>query len=154
MSFTMSAIIDVTLIAAVVSLASVAFQKKMVNQDRVDEIKKKMKEYNKKYKKALKENDKNALKKLEAEGKEVTQMSMELMKYSLKPTMYTLVPILAVIAFIKSAYGDNPIISIPLVGGITPFWWYVIIATVVGLLSEAAYTAYRRNKNGRTRKKD
>ncbi len=151
----MSAALEVALIAFLVSLGSIALSKKMVDQDRVEEIKARIKEYNKKYRKALKENDKQALKKLEAEGKEVTRMSMELMKYSFKPTMFTIIPILIVISAIRANYGNQVVASLPLIGGVDAFWWYVIVAMATSITLEIVYSAYRRRKkNGGTRKKD
>ncbi len=147
--------IEVALIAAAVSAGSMLFQKKMVNQDRVDEIKAKMKDYNKRYRKALKEKNEKKIKELEKEGKEVTMMSAELMKHSLKPTMYTLLPILIVISVIKTRYGGQTAAVLPAIGAVDAFWWYVIVAMMTSMVLEVVYQAYRRKKkNGGTRKKN
>jgi uncharacterized membrane protein (DUF106 family) len=128
--------IEVLLITAVMSLASVLISKYMGDQRAVKNLKQEMKSLNERVRKSQKSGD----------TKEVSRLSSELMKLSgkqfqlnMKPMMITMVLFLGVFWFVIRAFYSEIVVTaplnIPFVGNsLGWFYWYLLIAIPTGLM--------------------
>ena len=139
--------IEVAIIAILISLASSLVSKKVTNQKRMKEIKDRISDFQKKYNEAKKSNDQEAISRLEKEQSEVTALSLEMMKGSFKPMLYTFVPIIVIFFLLNQRYaGTGNIVDVPMIGELGWFWWYFIIAIITGLCFEAVYKLLTRER--------
>ncbi len=132
----------IALIAACVGAATTGLNKLLVDQDRVEEIRKRLKEIQKEMKE---EKGKEQPKK----QKEMMQLSKEMMLNNFKPMIFTLIPILILIFFLKGMYGEaGVVVTLPILNiGLTWLWWYILISIIVSMTLEGIYKAWRkRNK--------
>jgi len=139
--------IEIALIAIAISLGSAIVNKKVVDQKRNKEIQKQVSDFQKRYNEAKRKGDKEQIAKLEAEQKEVMALSMELMKNSFKPMLYTFVPIIVIFFFLNSIYANTGnVVDVPVIGMLGWFWWYFLVAIVTGLGFEVLYKLATRGK--------
>ena len=139
--------IEIALIAIAISLGSAIVNKKVVDQKRNKEIQKQVSDFQKRYNEAKKKGDKEQIAKLEKEQKEVMALSMELMKNSFKPMLYTFVPIIVIFFFLSSMYaGTGNVVDVPVIGMLSWFWWYFLVAIVTGLGFEVLYKLATRER--------
>lgn len=139
--------IDIALIAIAISLGSAIINKKVVDQKRNKEIQKQVSDFQKRFNEAKKKGDKEQIEKLEKEQKQVMALSMELMKNSFKPMLYTFVPIIAIFFFLNSTYANTGnIVEVPVIGMLGWFWWYFLVAIVTGLSFEVLYKIATRER--------
>ena len=139
--------IEVAIIAILISLGSSLVSKKVTNPKRTKEIQKRISDFQKRYAEAKKNNDQEAIAKLEKEQSEVTALTMEMMKGSFKPMLYTFVPIIIIFFLLNQRYsGLGNIIDVPLIGELSWFWWYFIVAIITGICFEAVYKILTREK--------
>ena len=139
--------IEVALIAMAISLGSAIVNKKVVDQKRNKEIQKQVSDFQKRFNEAKKKGDKELIEKLEKEQKEVMQLSMELMKNGFKPMLYTFIPIIVIFFFLNTTYaGTGNVIDVPIIGMLSWFWWYFLVAMVTGLGFEVLYKIATREK--------
>ena len=139
--------IEVAVIAIVISVASAIVNKKVTNQKRMKEIRNKVSSFQKRYNEAKRNNDSETLAKLEPEQKEVMALSMEMMTGSFKPMLFTFVPIIIIFFLLNQHYaGTGNIIDVPVIGQLSWFWWYFLVAIITGLCFEALYKIVTREK--------
>ncbi|MBI1974162.1 TMCO1/EMC3 family protein [Candidatus Micrarchaeota archaeon] len=100
------AAIEVTAIGIAVSLASGLISKRITNQKRMKEIKEKMTGLQKRMAEARKSGNQDEIKRLEAEQKQLAPLMKEMMVGSFKPMMITFIPLLLVLGFLGSTYGN------------------------------------------------
>lgn len=98
--------IIVLVIAFVVNLVTTIIYKYTTNQDRIRELKKKQKDFQKEIRELQKKSPEKAMKK----QKEAMAMNGELMKSTLKPTLYTIIPLFILFGWINSALMYEPIL--------------------------------------------
>jgi uncharacterized membrane protein (DUF106 family) len=139
---------EILLIAIAISVGSALLNKKLVNQDRADEIKRKIKDFQNRFNEAKKSGDQALIKKLEEEQREVLGLTKELMSNSFKPLLYTFLPFMIILFFLSNAYGSAGIVvTIPIFNwSLTWLWWYILISVFAGLIFEAFYKFYRKSK--------
>ena len=104
---------SVIVISAVVTLAMTLVSKYFTNQERMKELKGVQKTCQIK----LKENKDNAKKMAEIQ-KQILECNMELMKYSMKPLLFTFIPLILLIGWIKGVYSTTEIAN-------SWLWWYI-----------------------------
>ncbi|GBF35804.1 hypothetical protein MHHB_P0029 [Methanofervidicoccus abyssi] len=110
----------ILIIAFIVSFIITLATKLLVDQERMEEIKKRIKEFQVKVRKASK--DPELMKEIEKEQEEIMKIQMEMMKMSFKPMIYTWVPIIAIIAYLKHVYGYNGVLHT-----LNPSWNGVVV---------------------------
>ena len=93
----------ILIIAIIVSLIINITTKLLVDQERVAELKREIKEYQAKLKKASR--DPEMLKKLQEEQQKYMQINAELMRMSFKPMIYTWLPIILIFIYLRHVYG-------------------------------------------------
>ena len=139
--------IEVAVIAIVISIASAIVNKKVTNQKRMKEIKEKVSDFQKRYNEAKKSGNKELIDKMEHEQKEVMALSMEMMSGSFKPMLFTFLPIIIIFFLLNQKYsGTGNIVDIPIIGMLSWFWWYFLVAIVSGLCFELVYKLIARGK--------
>ncbi len=100
--------------AALLSGISIAIHRKLVDPKRMEEIRKKIEEHQKRYLEAQKSGDKKELQKLEAEQEEIMALVKENMYNSFKPMFITTPIVLFIIWMFGSMYGSlGAIINLP-----------------------------------------
>jgi len=146
-----SSAIEVAFIAIAIGLATSLISKKLVNQDRMDELKAKAKKMQDEYKDAIKSGDKARIDKAKAEQKEMMGIYKEITMSGFKPMLITFVPILLVIFFLRSTYGDlGNIVELPFFNWqLSWFWWYFIVVIITGISIEITYKQYRKRKKAK-----
>lgn len=108
--------ISIVAVAFLVTLVMTLITKKVTDQNRLKELKKIQKACQIKLK-----NAKGDMKKQSEIQKEIMSCSMEMMKASFKPMLYTFIPIILLFKWIRGIY--SPILS-------SWFWWYLGSALV------------------------
>jgi uncharacterized membrane protein (DUF106 family) len=93
----------ILIIAIIVSLIINITTKLLVDQERVAELKREIKEYQARLKKASR--DPEMLKKLQEEQQKYMQINAELMRMSFKPMIYTWLPIILIFIYLRHVYG-------------------------------------------------
>ncbi len=109
--------LSVVVVAFLITLIMTLITKKFTNQKRMKELKEKQKE--------LQKNIRGDPSQMAKSNKEMMDISMELMKHSFKPMIFTLVPLLLFFMWLRGIY--EPILS-------SWFWWYLgsgIISSIV-----------------------
>lgn len=142
------AALEVMLIAIAISIGTSLVNKKIINQDRMDEIKKEISDFQKRYNDAKKSGDEKRIKEMMEEQKKMMGLTKEMMINSFKPMAITIVPILVIFFFLNNNYGPlGNIIELPILNwSLSWFWWYLIIAITASIIMEAIYKRYRKAK--------
>jgi len=100
-------VLAIVVIAIVISLITNIAQKLLVDQDRLLYLQKEMKEFQQEMVEARKTNDQKALNKLQKKQMEFMGLQKEMMTMSLKPMMFTMVPIFTIFWWIR----ENPLLN-------------------------------------------
>ena len=126
--------------AFIISLIILLITKKMIDQDKMKELKQKMEEYNKKLREARMKND---MKKVEKITAELFPIQREMMAMSLRPLMFTFLPIILIFNWLKYYEYLNLFIAnngylvtlpfiLPVVGNkLGWFGWYILCSLPV-----------------------
>lgn len=96
---TMNPLWAIVLIAFVLTLGITVVYKLATDQDRMKELKKQIKDLQKKMKEKQKEGDVKGMQKIQ--GK-MMPLNTELMKHSMKPTLYTFIPIIIIFGWLNA----------------------------------------------------
>ena len=113
---------SVILVSIAVTLIMTLVSKYLTNQDRMRELK----DVQKTCQIKLKENKDNAKKMAELQ-KQILECNMELMKHSMKPLLFTFIPLILLIGWLKGVYAETEIAS-------SWLWWYIgsgILASLI-----------------------
>ena len=140
---------EIFLISIVISIASALLNKKLVNQDRMNEIKKRIKDFQARYNEAKNSGNQALIKKLEEEQKEVLGLTKEMMSNSFKPLLYTFLPFMVILFFLSNAYGSaGNVVTLPVFNWeLTWLWWYILVSVATAIVFEVAYKAYKKSRN-------
>ena len=124
--------LEIVLIGIGVSIISVWARYSLTDQKALKEKQKKIKEFQRKYMEALKNEDKELLKKLEEEKEEINKIGMEVMRESFKPTIYTLAPFFVILGLMSMTYGKyGNVVTIPLINIGLGWIWVYILTTII-----------------------
>ena len=104
---------SVVLVSAFVTLAMTLVTKYFTNQDRMRELKNLQKACQIKLKDNKGKPDEAA--KIQ---KEMFECSMEMMKHSMKPLLFTFIPLILLVGWLKGVYAETTISS-------SWLWWYI-----------------------------
>ncbi len=141
----------ITLLATLLTIFSLFIHRKMVDQKRMEEIRKKMEEHQKRYMEAKKSGDKKLLAKLEIEQEEIMKQFKENMYQSFKPLFITTPVVLLLLWSMGSAFGSlGPILELPfglpvltrpfydmgVVNGIDWLGWYIVVGLGSSLIGQ------------------
>jgi uncharacterized membrane protein (DUF106 family) len=108
--------VTIIVLASLISLISLIITKYVTDQKKMKELKIRQKELSK-----LSKEFKHDIKKLGEINAEVMQISMEMMKHSFKPLIFTMIPLLLLFWWVGNTFE-----------AILPSWiWYYIIAGIV-----------------------
>jgi uncharacterized membrane protein (DUF106 family) len=104
----------VTALSLGISLLSSVIHRKLVNKNRMDEIRGRIEGHQKRYLEAQKKGDKKEMEKLEKEQAEILGLVKENMMASMKPSLYTMPVVLAIIWGLGYLYGRmGPLVDMP-----------------------------------------
>ena len=104
---------SVIIVSVAITLIMTLVSKYLTNQDRMRELK----DVQKACQIKLKENKDNAKKMAELQ-KQILECNMELMKHSMKPLLFTFIPLILLIGWLKGVYVETEIAS-------SWLWWYI-----------------------------
>ena len=152
----MTAMFEVIGIGVLVSTAINLVNKKMIDQDKKDEVSLKMKEIQKRMKEARKEKDQDKIKAIEKEQMAALKENMSMLKGNLKPMLYTTPPALAIFWYLNETYGPLGFIAeLPLYGPVGWLGLYIATSLVTFIVIESIWKQYRKRKaNGKTSTKE
>lgn len=134
---TMSPAIVIFLVGFGVSLIMSLVNKKVLSTEKAKGVKKKMQEVREKMLKAQKEGN---VKKANSYLSEMMKINAEYMKFTFKPMLVSIVLVILIIPFLRNAYTNMTIVTIPqsfpMAGGweLSWFWWYFLCTFVVGII--------------------
>jgi uncharacterized membrane protein (DUF106 family) len=111
--------VSIIVISLIVTFFTTLVYKYSTNQNRMKELK----EVQKKCQIDIKANKDNPEKMMEIQ-KQMLACSGEMMKFSFKPMLITMIPLLIVLAFIRNVYVGTPIAS--------SWIWYYLVSGIVG----------------------
>ena len=138
-------VLDIALISLGLMIFTFTVRKLVTDQDKMDSMKEKQKQWSKKYKEVMKTGDQEKIKKVNAEYAEVMKLFKDGMNENFKSLLYTMLPVLGVFWLLKDTYdGTGIIIELPIIGGIEWFWWYLIIAISSSIIFENIYQVIRK----------
>lgn len=106
-------VLTVFVISAAVSLLTVTAQKLLVDQDKMNEMQERSKEFNKELREAQASGDGKKMAKLQAQQMEMMQDQSEVMKMSFRPMIVTMIPILLIFAWMWQSVIKDIIIVLP-----------------------------------------
>ena len=139
--------IQICIIAIIVAAAFSGINKKIVDQKRMKEIKKKISDFQKRYAEAKKSGDQGVIKKMQEEQKAVMVLTKEMLTSSFKPMMVTFIPAIIVLATLSTLYGETGnIINLPIFGPVNWLWWYITVSVIAGICFEIIYKFYLKKK--------
>ncbi len=130
-------IIAIFLIGAGISIFMSLVNKKFLGTGAAKEVKDKMKEIRTKMLEAQKSGDAKAV---NDHLKELMKINSDYMKFMIKPMMISIILVILVLPFVRSAYTGLTVAtvpdSIPYIGGyeLSWFWWYFICTFVVSTI--------------------
>lgn len=114
--------ISILVIAALVSFFITLINYFVLDKEKMRAFKAKQKELNKK----IKEHKHDPNKAMEYQ-KEVMQLTMENMKHSFKPMLFTFIPIIVVFGWVRSAFAETAISG-------SWLWYYIIGAIIFSII--------------------
>ncbi|MEK6904214.1 MAG: EMC3/TMCO1 family protein [Nanoarchaeota archaeon] len=77
--------------------------------------------------------------------KQAMEKNLAYMKHSFRPTLYTFLPLIVVFSWLRTTYGGDPapvLLKLPLVGGLTWIWFYIIISVVSSMIIRKIFKIY------------
>ncbi len=115
-------------------------QSKFINRKEQQLMQKKMRERQNEIKELMKEGSEESKKKAQKIQAEMLEESSKMMSKTLKYFIVVSIIIIPLFALINKFYGNVVLINtelgrfIPLLGAITWFWWYILVALIAGSL--------------------
>ncbi|MBS3060800.1 MAG: DUF106 domain-containing protein [DPANN group archaeon] len=148
--------LELLAIGAILTIALNIVNKKLVDQKRLKRIQNDIKEFQKEHMQAVKGQDEAKKKKLEERQPEINKLISESMSMSMRPLMYTAIPMLAIFGYLHSIYNnDATVIVLPLLGDINWFWWYFytsMLTSIILLTVEKFTKKGEKNDKGNAQK--
>lgn len=126
------------IIAAVsfgIAIASALVRRAVLDMDKMREMKERMKEHQEILKKATKAGDKKKASKAQSK---VMELTMENLKYSFKPMIYTFIPFILVFLWLKGEYEGVGAVATIFNFELTWFWWYLICSMIFSIILNKA----------------
>ena len=121
-------VLTVFIIAFIISLITTVANKLLVDQDEMNEIQQRSKDFQKKFRDAQKRGDGKELAKLQAQQAEMMKDQSKMMSNSFKPMIVTLVPILLIFWWMRSSIISGIIVQMPPAAyylSLTPIWHFI-----------------------------
>lgn len=122
---------EIVMVSFAIVMTSSLVRKAVIDKERLDETKKKLKENQNILKEATKSGDTKRAKKAQAE---LTQSMMENLKIGMKPMMFTFIPFILVFSWLRGHYGD--IGSVVSLFGYELGWlgWYISCSMITSII--------------------
>ena len=120
-------VLTVLVIAFIISLISTVANKLLVDQDEMNEIQRKSKDFQKRLRDAQKRGDGKELAKLQTEQVEMMKNQSKMMSSSFKPMIVTMVPILLIFWWMRSSIISHLLVQLPpsvFYISLTPIWHF------------------------------
>ncbi len=135
-------LITVIILAVITGLYSTIIQKLTVDYKRLKDIQKRVMDFNKEYTEALKKNNQEKLKRLEAKKEEIKMLQGELFSMQFNPMFYTVVVTIPIFMWLYNISHLNPTVTVPFAGKIHVahlylifpwwIWWYMFNSIAFG----------------------
>lgn len=121
----------ITAISFGIAITSALVRRAVLDMDRMKEMKEKMKEHQDTLKKATKSGDK---KKAKTAQDELMKITIENMKHSFKPMLYTFIPFILVFMWLRGQFEEVGTVATVLNFELSWFWWYLVCAMTFSLI--------------------
>lgn len=121
---------EITLISSIIVVMSSLVRRAVIGQEKMDEMKKRLKEKQANFKEISKSGD---MKKIQKAQEEMLQLTMENFKQSFKPMLITFIPIILVFGWIRDQYGSIGTVVTLFGFNLGWFGWYFICAMAISL---------------------
>lgn len=103
----------------------------VLDQEKLKENKEKLKEHQATLKEASKKGD---TKRMQKAQEQMMELSMEQMKQSFKPLMFTFIPFILVFGWLRDQYSQIGDVATIFGFGLGWFWWYFVCAMLVSIV--------------------
>lgn len=112
--FDLPPVIAIFILAGILGIFITAVTRFTVNQEEMKKTRDEVSSFQKRMAKAQKEGNKKELKKLQPEQQRINQLNMKMMNSSMKPMLFTMIPILILFGWMRAHYTDPNMIAIHL----------------------------------------
>ena len=121
----------IALISFGLSMMSSLVRKAVLDKDRMNEMKEKLKEKKKLLSEATKSGD---AKKMQKEQEEFMKLNMENMKYSLKPVIFTFIPFMIIFQWLRGEFDPVGTVVTLFNFDLTWLWWYILCSMISSII--------------------
>jgi len=121
----------IALISMGLALMNTLVRRAVLDREKLKEQKKKLKEHQQTVKEATKAGDMKRAKKAQ---EELMGLTMEQLKHSFKPMIFTMIPFLLVFNWLRGEYGSAGVIATLFGFELTWFFWYIICSITTSIV--------------------
>ncbi len=118
-------------VSAGIAVLSSFVRMAVLDRDQMREMKDKIKKQQKEVKEAAKSGH---AKKAQKAQEEMMKLTLENMKHSMKPLIYTFIPFILIFGWLRGEFGDVGTVSTLFGFSLDWFWWYLVTAMLTSLI--------------------
>ncbi len=117
-------------VSAGIALLSSLVRMAVLDREQMAEMKEKLKKQQAEVKEAAK---KGHTRKAQKAQEEMMKLTIENMKHSMKPMMFTFIPFILIFGWLRGEYGDAGTVATLFGFNLSWFWWYLVTAMVISI---------------------
>jgi len=121
----------IALVSIGLAVMSTLVRRAVIDREKFEEQKKKLKEHQKTVKEATKAGD---TKRAQKAQEELMTLTMAQMKHSFKPMIFTIIPFLMVFNWLRGEYGSAGVIATLFGFELSWFFWYIICSKATSIV--------------------
>ena len=121
----------IALISVGLAVMNTLVRRAVLDKEKLKEQKKKLKEHQQTIKEATKTGDTQRAKKAQ---EELMGLTMEQMKHSFKPMIFTIIPFLLIFNWLRGEYGSIGVVATLFGFELTWFFWYIICSITTSIV--------------------
>jgi len=123
--------IVIAVIASLVSIIGILIRRAVIDMDKMKEMRETINKKRKEREDAIKSGKHKKAQKLE---EDILQLTLEMMKQSLKPSLYTFVPFILVFYYLKNNFGSVGMVAKIFGLQLNWFLWYLLTAMLTSII--------------------
>ncbi|OYT54001.1 MAG: hypothetical protein B6U72_03795 [Candidatus Altiarchaeales archaeon ex4484_2] len=117
-------------VSAGIAVLSSLVRMAVLDREQMKEMKEKLKKQQTEVKEAAKSGH---TKKAQKAQEEMMKLTMENMKHSMKPLMFTFIPFILIFNWLRGEYGDVGTVATLFGFNLSWFWWYLVTAMLISI---------------------
>lgn len=121
----------IALISMGLALMNTLVRRAVLDKEKLKEQKKKLKEHQQTVKEATKAGD---MKRAQKAQEELMSLTMEQLKHSFKPMIFTMIPFLLVFNWLRGEYGSAGVVATLFGFELSWFFWYIICSITTSIV--------------------